>query len=80
VSRPEIIPFVVILLAADAMAIRWCLRKQPGDIGRAIPMLIAAISILDAMLIANQGHIALATLALIAFPLTLLLQRWVRGT
>ena len=79
-SRPEIIAFIVILLAADAMAIRWCLRKQPGDIGRAIPMLIAAISILDAMLIANQGHIALAMLALIAFPLTLLLQRWVRGT
>ncbi|HUH77222.1 MAG TPA: UbiA family prenyltransferase [Devosia sp.] len=80
VTRPEIIPFVVILLAADAVAIRWCLRNNPGDIGRAIPMLIAAISILDALLIASQGQTVLAALALFAFPLTLLLQRWVRGT
>lgn len=80
VTGPETIPFVVILMVADAIAIRWCLRKNPGDIGRAIPMLIAAISILDAVLIASQGQTLLAVLALIAFPLTLLLQRWVRGT
>src|SRR5690606_22674957 len=56
VARPESIAFGVMLLAAVAMAVRWCLRKQPGEIGRAIPMLIAAVSILDALLIASQGQ------------------------
>jgi hypothetical protein len=32
------------------------------------------------MLIASQGHMELALLACLGFPLTLMLQKWVRGT
>ena len=42
--------------------------------------LIAAISLLDAMLIAGQGMTILAFIAALGFPATLALQRFVRGT
>jgi hypothetical protein len=42
--------------------------------------LIAGICVLDAALILAQGRPRLAALALLGFPLTLLGQRYVRGT
>jgi hypothetical protein len=80
IANPLVLPFVAALAIADAIAVRFCLRKGPGDIGRAIPLLIAAISILDAMFIAMQGQTLLACIVALGFPLTLQLQRWVRGT
>jgi 4-hydroxybenzoate polyprenyltransferase len=62
------------------VALRAIQRRGPGDIGFAVTTLIAAISLLDAQLIAGQERIGLAFVAALGFPLTLLLQRWVRGT
>jgi 4-hydroxybenzoate polyprenyltransferase len=59
----------------------WFLRRrQPGDVPRAVVSLIAGISLLDAVLIAGAGALSVAWLAVVAFLLTLALQRAVPGT
>jgi hypothetical protein len=59
----------------------WFLRRrQPGDVPRAVISLIAGISLLDAVLIAGAGDLLIAWLAVLAFLLTLALQRAVPGT
>lgn len=79
-AQPVLLLLVAALLAADIVAVRYTRARPKPQFGRAIPLLIAAIPLLDAMLIASQGHMALALLACLGFPLTLILQRWVRGT
>ena len=61
-------------------ALRWLLRRRPGDVPRGVVSLIAGISLLDAILLAGHGAPGLAALAAGAFALTLVLQRWVSGT
>ena len=59
----------------------WFLRRRgKGDIPRAVVSLIAGISLLDAMLIAGTGAVALAGLALLGFCTTLFFQRYIAGT
>jgi 4-hydroxybenzoate polyprenyltransferase len=59
----------------------WFLRRrQPGDVPRAVVSLIAGIALLDAVLVAGAGAVDLAWLAVLAFLLTLGLQRAVPGT
>ena len=59
----------------------WFLRRRrKGDIPRAVVSLIAGISLLDAMLIAGTGSVALAVLALAGFGVTLFFQRYIAGT
>ena len=47
---------------------------------RAVVTLIAGMSVLDAVVLAGAGLVLPAVLALLAFVLTLVLQRWVSGT
>ena len=57
------------------------LRKAPKpQIPRAVVSLIAGISLLDAKLIAHEGHPGLAAVAVLGFGLTLFFQRYIRGT
>jgi 4-hydroxybenzoate polyprenyltransferase len=72
--------FLLALIGADLIALLFLLRRKPDDIPRAVITLIAAISLLDAMLIAGTGHPQLATAAAGAFILTLAMQIFVRGT
>jgi 4-hydroxybenzoate polyprenyltransferase len=59
----------------------WFLRRRAkGDIPRAVVSLIAGISLLDALLIAGAGSLALAALALAGFGVTLFFQRYISGT
>jgi 4-hydroxybenzoate polyprenyltransferase len=59
----------------------WYLRRRAkGDIPRAVVSLIAGISLLDALLIAGAGSLALALLALAGFGVTLFFQRYIAGT
>jgi hypothetical protein len=60
--------------------VRFVARRGPGDVPRAVMTLIAAISALDALLIAGQGRLGIAFAALAGGALTLALQRFVRGT
>lgn len=69
-----------VLLAWIAYAVRFVVRAGPGDIPRAVISLIAGICIVDALLIAQTGHMGLALAALVGFVLTLALQRFVPGT
>jgi len=54
--------------------------RQKGSIPRAVVSLIAGISLCDALLIATAGSSSVAALAVLAFPATLSLQRYVSGT
>jgi 4-hydroxybenzoate polyprenyltransferase len=54
--------------------------RRPGNIPRAVVSLIAGISLLDALLLSMAPSAMAALAAFAAFPCTLFLQRYVRGT
>ena len=68
------------LVVLMSLAVRLLFRRKKGDVPRAVVTLIAGISLYDAVLIAGQGFTGLALVAVGAFVLTLLLQRFVPGT
>ncbi len=61
-------------------ALSWLRRRGPGDVPRAVVTMIAAIALLDGLFLAAGGRTDLGVLAALLFALTLVLQRWVRGT
>ena len=73
--------FFWLLFTAWMLVAIWFLRRRrKGDIPRAVVSLIAGISLLDAMLIAGAGSLALAVLGLLGFGVTLFFQRYISGT
>jgi len=68
------------LAVAIAAAVRLLRGGAPRRIPRAVALMIAGISLLDALLIARAGASSTAVLALVGFPSTLALQRYVSGT
>ena len=79
----------ILSVGVYALALGWVVwtlaiarRRVPGSIPRAIAQWIAGISLLDALQIATstKGDVRLVAYALAAFVLTLVLQRFVRGT
>lgn len=72
--------FTLLFLGWTLYALSFLMRRGRIDVPRAVICLIAGISLLDAMLIAGAGEPALALLAAAGCPLTLALQRFVRGT
>ncbi len=89
-------PLVIVLgfVGANALAVllsvigigiiaraRQLMRDDiPANFGKAIGLLISGVSIVDALIIAGTGAIALAIVAALCCPMTLVLQRWVSGT
>jgi len=69
-----------VFVAATAAEMQRLAGARPGGIPRAIAGLIAGISLCDALLIAARGESAIAAIAFLGYPLTLALQRFVRGT
>jgi 4-hydroxybenzoate polyprenyltransferase len=68
------------LFAAILFAV-WLLRgASPGRFPRAVAVLIAGISLVDALAIAGAGASGTAMVAALGYPLTVALQRFVRGT
>ena len=61
-------------------ALKLLRRRARGDVPRAVVTLIAGMSVLDAVVLAGAGHGLAAVLAVLAFLLTLGLQKWVSGT
>jgi 4-hydroxybenzoate polyprenyltransferase len=55
-------------------------RPMPGAVPRAVGIMIAGISLVDAALLASSGAVGTALVAMIGFPATVLLQRFVPGT
>ena len=79
-AQPVVVLPLVLLSAWALYALRLLRRRKPGDVPRAVVSLIAGISLLDAMLLAGSGHVLFASLAGVAFVITLALQRWISGT
>lgn len=74
-QRPHILLFWVGFAGLVAGAI-WLIRRGlPGDLPRAVMLLVAGIALYDALLIAGTGALGIAALALACFAATLLLQR-----
>jgi 4-hydroxybenzoate polyprenyltransferase len=75
---------VRILYVAFALWVTFALSFLPRgtrhNVPRAVAALLAGISLLDALLIASHGQITVAWLAAGAFPVTLVLQRYVPAT
>ena len=55
-------------------------RPMPGAVPRAVGIMIAGISLVDAALLASNGAVGTALVAMIGFPATVLLQKFVPGT
>lgn len=73
---------LLMLAVADALAVRLLLRRAArGDVGRAVAQLIAAISLLDGLILAAAGAPPLLLAACVAaYGATRLLQRLIPGT
>lgn len=63
--------------AAFSLTYVYGKTRQPG---RAVAQLIAGVSLLDALVLAVAGAYSLVPFALLAFALTLFLQRYIKGT
>jgi 4-hydroxybenzoate polyprenyltransferase len=73
---------VLLLLLAGwlALAVRRLRRRAAGDVPRAVAALLAAICLIDAIVIAGQGLPLLALVTAALFPLTLVAQRVIPAT
>jgi hypothetical protein len=79
-AQPAVGLFWLLFTAWILVALWFLRRRAKGDIPRAVVSLIAGISLLDALLIAGTGSLALAVLALAGFGVTLFFQRHIAGT
>lgn len=68
-----------LLLFGYVLLLTWIAKRVGARAGWLIAVLIAGISLLDAILIAVAGRPDIAVVAAGGFPLTLLAQRWVSG-
>jgi 4-hydroxybenzoate polyprenyltransferase len=75
------LPLIVLFFGWGVYALSFLpgFRKEP-NIGRTVVFLIAAISILDGLLLLRFAGTLPALVGLGCFALTLILQRWVAGT
>ena len=69
-----------VALTVYVIGVTWIAKRAGPRAGWLIPLLIAGISIVDAVVIAIGGGGPLVWIALAGFPATLLLQRVVPGT
>jgi len=79
-AQPQVGPFWLLFTGWMLVALWFLRRRAKGDIPRAVVSLIAGIALLDALLIAASGSLALAVLALAGFGVTLFFQRYIAGT
>jgi 4-hydroxybenzoate polyprenyltransferase len=70
----------LLLLAPVLAALALLFRPARPDVPRAMMLLIAGISLLDGLFMAGQGQSLFAAAAVVAFLLTLGLQRFIMGT
>jgi len=71
---------LLLYVGALGFALNLLRRRARGDVPRAVVTLIAGMSVLDGVVLAGAGHVLAAVLAVAAFGLTVLMQKWVAGT
>jgi 4-hydroxybenzoate polyprenyltransferase len=74
------LPLILCFTLWVAYSVTFAFRSPKRQVGRTVGQLIAGISLLDALVLATAGSPLGVLLALVAFGLTLSLQRYVRGT
>jgi hypothetical protein len=74
------LPLILCFTIWAAYSVTFAFRSPKRQVGRTVGQLIAGISLLDALVLATAGSLPGVLLALVAFGLTLSLQRYVRGT
>lgn len=79
-AAPEVWLPLLLYAGVLGLALNLLRRRARGDVPRAVVTLIAGMSVLDGVVLAGAGHGVAAVLAVAAFALTLLLQKWVSGT
>ena len=79
-SAPVVWLPLALYAAVLAFALSLLRRRARGDVPRAVVTLIAGMSVLDGVMLAGAGQLLPCGLAIGAFVLTLVLQRWVPGT
>lgn len=79
-ASPAAASAALALLAAVGCSVHWLVRRKPGDVPRAVSLLIAAIALNDALVAAASGATGVAIVCTAFFLLTLFLQRLVPGT
>ncbi|AFZ66813.1 UbiA family prenyltransferase [Deinococcus peraridilitoris] len=81
-TGPSLVGWALLLafVAWAAFSVTFVYDRRKRSIGRAVVSLIAGVSLLDALVLASQGASNLIPLALLAFALTLFLQRFIKGT
>ena len=79
-SAPVVWLPLVLYAAVLVYALNLLRRRARGDVPRAVVTLIAGMSVLDGVMLAGAGQWLPCALAISAFVLTLVLQRWVAGT
>jgi 4-hydroxybenzoate polyprenyltransferase len=68
------------LLGVCLYALSLLRRRNEGDVGRAVGLLIAGIALVDALAASTVGAAQATAVCFILFALTLLLQRFIPGT
>lgn len=76
----QVLPATLILALWIGFALYFVRRREKGDIPKAVVSMIAGISLVDALLISTVSSLPIAALAVVAFFLTLFLQRYISGT
>jgi hypothetical protein len=79
-TQPNVLWPLLLITLWLLVALRFILRRQAGDIPRAVVSMIAGISLIDAMFIASSSNLVWASIAVVGFLATLVLQKWVSGT
>lgn len=79
-QQPQVLLPMLLFISWLGYAIRFIIRRGPGDIPRAVVSMIAGISLIDALFIGLLASVPLMLVAVVGFVLTLFFQRWVAGT
>lgn len=81
-ASTHLIAWLAILICISWMcySLFFIKRRKAGDIPKAVVSMIAGICLVDAMFLATAGSLLWVVLSLLAFFLTLYLQRFVAGT
>ena len=79
-ANPLALPFVALMVVWGAYSVSLLLRRGRPDVDRAVAGLIAGVALVDAVAIAAHGRYVIAAIAIAAFGLTRVMQRYVPAT
>jgi hypothetical protein len=77
---PLELAMLILFASWVAYGVSFAYRRTRRQVGAAVGSLIAGVSLLDSLVLAGAGSVVGVVLALTAFALTLLLQRYISGT